>query len=207
MRTQNAFVTQSNFRFRHIILFRCCSVLFGKTGKVQTFDQHVTVDTTNPSQSLSLSSKRSKRTLNPSTGSIINENINPFDRTGDTSTRNFALFCSSGITTAASTINAFRSQLSKLPTNVISTNNYIITASQSQISIFLFDNSPQILLITISHDTLSLSSATGSILVHNSKNDTQNSEFLSTSLDNWIPSSNFNISWFHQLIYTDVFLN
>ena len=53
-------------------------------------------------KSSSSSSKRSKRKFNLPTASIINENINLFDRTGDTSTGNFALLCSSGITTAAS---------------------------------------------------------------------------------------------------------
>ena len=99
---------------------------------VHTFDKYVTVAATNPSSSLS-SSKSSKRKLNTPTGSVIKENINAFDRTGDTSTGNSALLCSSRITNAVfdddyTVIDAFRSQLSKPPTNVVSTNNYIITA-------------------------------------------------------------------------------
>ena len=99
---------------------------------VHTFDKYVTVAATNPSSSLS-SSKSSKRKLNTPTGSVIKENINAFDSTGDTSTGNSALLCSSRITNAVfdddyTVIDAFRSQLSKPPTNVVSTNNYIITA-------------------------------------------------------------------------------
>ena len=76
--------------------------LYPKKKLVHTFDKHVTVATTNPSSSSSSSSKCSKRKLNTPTRSIIKENVNAFDRNGDTSTGNSALLCSSGITIAAS---------------------------------------------------------------------------------------------------------
>ena len=126
VRNKNDIITQSNFRFINILPFHCFSVLFGPK-KVHTFDKNVSVAATNPLLLLSSFSNRSKRKLNTPTGSIIKENINAFDRTGDTST-------STVITNAASAddyiaINAFSSQFSQPPTNVISTNNYIITAS------------------------------------------------------------------------------
>ena len=95
----------------------------------------------------------------------------PSSNNGDASNGNSALLFSSEITHTASgdnytAINTFRSQLSKPPTNVISTNNYIITASQIQLSIFLFENHPQIILNTNPNDTILLSSATGHVFIN-----------------------------------------
>ena len=113
----------------------------GKKINVHTFDKSVTIVTTNPSSSSLSFSKRSKRKLNIPTGSIIKENINAFDLTGDTSTGNSSLLYSSRITITASdddytAINVFRRQRSQPLTNDISINNHIITVSQSQLSIF-----------------------------------------------------------------------
>ena len=69
----------------------------------------------------------------------------PSSNNGDISKGNTTLLFSSGITNVASdddytAINASRSQLSKPPINVISVNNYIITVSQRQLSMFLSGN-------------------------------------------------------------------
>ena len=63
----------------------------------------------------------------------------------------------------------FRSQLSTTSTNVISTNNYISTASQRQLPISLSKNLPHILLNTISNDTILLRSATRRVIINKSK--------------------------------------
>ena len=96
----------------------------------------------------------------------------PSSNNGDASNGNSALLFSSEITHTASGDNytaintLFRSQLSKPPTNVISTNSYIITTSQIQLSIFLFENHPQIILNTNPNDTILLSSATGHVFIN-----------------------------------------